>query len=124
MLSLASATYLGLLGLPMLIASSEVLPRFVPGLEPQASWVGQLIASAWLAIAMYNWNARTQRLGGIFGRPTVMLNLGFYSIAALGVAKSGASVSVHVMVTAPTAAFAVVYAIAFLKGPFDATDHA
>ena len=46
-------------------------------------WPVQLLAAAWLALAIFNWTTRGFTLGGIYGRPVVLTNFTFYFVAAL-----------------------------------------
>jgi hypothetical protein len=43
----------------------------------------QILASALLALAIFNWMTRGFAMGGIYGRPVVMTNFMFYFVAAL-----------------------------------------
>ena len=118
-LSRASAALLALGGLALLFASDRILPWLAPGMPPNAAWIGQLIAAGWAGIAFHNWIAREQRLGGIYGRPTVLLNLMLYMISALGLVKAdGAPMAVRVMAI-PFGAMAALYGAVLLRGPFD-----
>lgn len=118
-LSRASAALLALGGLALLFASDRILPLLAPGFPPGAAWLGQLVAAGWAGIAFHNWMAREQRLGGIYGRPTVLLNLMLYLISALGLLKAdGAPLSVRVLAV-PFGAMAVLYGAVMLRGPFD-----
>ncbi|ODS99937.1 MAG: hypothetical protein ABS52_19315 [Gemmatimonadetes bacterium SCN 70-22] len=65
----ASADLLAAGGLSLLFASASLLPRLVPAFPPALAWLGQLIAAAWLGIALFNWSTRTTAIGGIHGRP-------------------------------------------------------
>jgi hypothetical protein len=81
--SRASALFLILIGLALLFAADELLPRLTPGFPRDASWLGQLIAAAWLALGALNWLSRAALLGGIYGRPVVLANAALYFISAM-----------------------------------------
>lgn len=118
-LSRASALVLTLTGLPLLFASDEVLPLLLPGIPASSAWLGQLLAAAWLSVAFHDWNARGQVLGGVYGRPTVSLNLTLYAISALGLVRVEAPTPLLRAVTVVFALMAVAYGMVLLRGPFD-----
>ncbi|HET8771615.1 MAG TPA: hypothetical protein VFM71_11585 [Gemmatimonadaceae bacterium] len=118
-ISRLSALYLGGIGLTFLFGSDALLPVLIAGYPAEGAWLGQLLAAAWLAAAVLNWNGRNTVLGGVYGRPLVNLNLLLYFIGALGLAKSGAGGLVTWMLTAPMSLFALVYGVVLLRGPFD-----
>ena len=114
-----SAALLAAAGLPLLFASDVLLPRLIPGFPVASSWLGQLIAAAWLSVALYNWNSRETVLGGIYGRPSVNLNLVLYVVSAIALLKvRDATLAVRV-IAVPFALMAVVYGVLLVRGPFD-----
>ncbi len=119
LISRVSALLLAAAGLAMLFASDTILPQLLPGFLPSASWLGQLIAAAWLSIALFNWNARDTILGGIYGRPAVNLNLMLYLVSALALFKAPGRTSAIFVLGALFGVMAVVYGAAMLRGPFD-----
>ena len=113
-----SALVLAAAGTLLLFASDEVLPRLVPGISRDASWIGQVLAAAWLGIAALNWLSRGSVLGGIYGRPIVMANAATWFITTTVLVKAplgGAQI-----VAALPAVFALVYGWLLFRGPFDA----
>lgn len=119
LLSRASACYLGVIGFALLFAADEILPGYVPGFPRSAAWIGQLIAGGWLGAAMLNWNGRENILGGIYGRPQVILNLLLYMVSALALLRAGLPMPLLAVLTVPMSLFALAYAAVFLRGPFD-----
>ena len=115
----ASAALLSVAGLPLLFASDAILPRLIPGFPSTAGWLGQLIAAAWLSVALFNWNSRHTVLGGIYGRPSVNLNLVLYVVSALAFFKISDATATVRMIAVPFAAMAAVYGVVLLRGPFD-----
>lgn len=114
-----SAALLAAGGLPLLFASDVILPRLLPGFPVASSSLGQLVAAAWLSVALFNWNSRDTVLGGIYGRPSVNLNLVLYVISALALVKIGdASAGVR-LIAVPFVVMAVVYGVLLVRGPFD-----
>lgn len=114
-----SAATLAAAGFPLLFASDALLPRLVPGMPAHATWLGQLLAAAWLSIAFYNWNSRHTILGGIYGRPAVLLNLGVYVVSALSLLKVGPALPLVRLAAIPFALLAIVYGVVMVKGPLD-----
>lgn len=115
----ASAVFLVVVGLPLLFASDVILPSFMAGFPPSATWLGQLIAASWLSVAIYNWNSRHTVLGGIYGRPSVNLNLVLYLVSALGMLKvANASAALRAL-TVPFVILAAIYGLLLFRGPFD-----
>ena len=119
MIARVSALVLAVAGLPLLFASDVLLPQLLPGVPPNAAWVGQLIAAGWLSIALFNWNSRGTLLGGIYGRPAVNLNLVMYTISALALVKADGNRAPTLSLAIPFAVMAVVYGAAMFRGPFD-----
>jgi hypothetical protein len=118
-ISTVSALLLASGGLSLLFASDVLLPVLSPNLPSAAAWLGQLVAGAWLSVAVFNWNARSTVLGGIYGRPAVNLNLVLYVVSALAMLKADAPTLALRVATVPVALMAIVYAALLLRGPFD-----
>ena len=114
-----STAVLAIAGFPLLFASDVLLPRLVPGLPVHATWLGQLLAASWLSVAFYNWNTRDSILGGIYGRTTVLLNLGIYLVSALALIKVDAGFPLVRLGAIPFALLGTAYAVLLLRGPFD-----
>ena len=121
-LSRISALVLLLGGVALLFASDAVLPALVPGFPPDAAWLGQLLAAAWLGIAALNWLQRSALLGGIYGRPTVFANVVLYFISALSLARAllrnGAPAALWAVLVL-LAILAATYTALMMRGPFD-----
>lgn len=122
LVSTGSALVLFAGGLVLLFGADDVLPAVAPGFPASAAWIGQLLAAAWLGVAGMNWLQRRSRIGGIYGRPVVVANVGLYFISALtliGTVRRGAGGTALWIVTGVFAAFAIVYMALMLRGPFD-----
>jgi hypothetical protein len=115
----ASAALLAAAGVPLLFASDVVLPRLIPGMPSAGSWLGQLVAAAWLSVALFNWNSRETLLGGIYGRPAVNLNLVLYVVSALALLKAGNAAPALRALALLFAAMAAVYGVLLFRGPLD-----
>lgn len=120
-----SAALLGLTGVALLFASDTLLPAVIPGFPPAGMWLGQLLAAAWLGVAALNWLQRAARLGGIYGRPTVLANLTLYLVSALSLLRvllAGGAPSVLWLAFALAAVLAAVYGTLLIRGPFDVNE--
>ena len=120
-ISRASAIFLGLIGLALVFAADDVLPRFVAGYPAAGAWVGQLLGAAWFAVATLNWLSQSTLLGGIYGRPLALTNATLYFVATmvlLRVATRGGP-SVASLLLIPVVLFAMVYVWLLFRGPFD-----
>ena len=122
-LSRLSAVLLLCGGLALLFAPDVVLGALTPGIPVQASWLGQLLAAAWLGIASLNWMQRTAIIGGIYARPLVYTNFVLYLVSALSmlrvVTAPGATWGAWLLAV-PMCVLAAAYAALMFRGPFDA----
>jgi hypothetical protein len=120
-----SAATLLLGGLVMLFVPDEALSMLAPGFPANGTWIAQLVAAAWLALASLNWTSRAQIIGGVYGRPMVYANVLVYTISALSVFRvlmRGDGPRLLWLLALPMAGLAVVYGAVMLKGPFDRLD--
>src|SRR4051812_12424399 len=109
----------------MLFAPDALLPALIPGFPPAGAWLGQLLAAAWLGIAALNWLQRSVILGGIYGRPVVLVNLVLYFVSGLSLLRvlaASAAPAPLWAVAVPIALLALVYAALLLRGPFDSLE--
>ena len=102
----------------LLFAADELLPRLVPGVQAEATWIGQVLGAAWLGLAALNWLSRGSVLGGIYGRPIVMANAVTYFITTTVLLK--APIAGAPVAAALPAVFALLYGVLVFRGPFDA----
>ena len=119
-LSDASAAFLAITGLLLLFASEEMLPLVVPGFPPGVAWIGELVASGWLAMAILNWANRKALLGGIYGRPVVLTNMLFYFSTLMTLLRLLSKQVVPpglLSLLVPIAIFTVIYARLLYRGP-------
>lgn len=122
-LSHVSALVLFVAGFVLLFASDAVLPVVLPGFPAAGAWLGQLLAAAWLGVAVLTWLQRRAVLGGVYGRPTVLANLALYFISALSLLRvllGHGAPPVMWLAVAVTGALAVAYGVLLLRGPFGA----
>ena len=119
-LSDASAAFLAVMGLLLLFASDAMLPMLVGGFPPAMAWIGELVASGWLALAILNWANRKALLGGVYGRPVVLTNAFFYFATMMTLLRlvSGQVVSVRIaIVLVPIIVFTLFYLSLLFRGP-------
>lgn len=122
LISRASTAFLTLGGLALLFAPDNILPRIIPTFPVSVSWLGQLIAAGWLALAVLNWFNRSSVLGGIYARPIVLANALFYFIGATTLVKAiraHADLSPLWWIAVPVAVFAATYVWLLFAGPFN-----
>jgi hypothetical protein len=121
-ISRASAGLLLVGGLALLFAADDILPRLIPAFPAAGAWLGQLLAAAWLAVAMLNWLSQSLLLGGIYGRPVVLTNAVLYFVGAMVllkiVTRSNGPAAVGLLVV-PFVFFSAVYAWLLFRGPLE-----
>ena len=119
MIARASAALLAAAGVSLLFAADVILPPIVLGVSPGASWVGQLLAAAWLGLAALNWLTRSSVLGGIYGRPIVLANTTLYFVSAMVLVNAATRVSSVAVWTAAVVAavMAFLYGSLLFRGP-------
>jgi hypothetical protein len=81
LLLLASAAVYGLAGIALLFAPAEILGRLGEAATPWETWLAQAFGAALLGFAWLNWFHRYTVTAGILGRPVLMPNLAFASMA-------------------------------------------
>lgn len=121
LLSRASALTLFIAGLALLFAPDVLLPALVQGFPPAGAWLGQLLAAAWLGVAVLTWLQRNAVLGGIYGRPTVLANAVLYFISAVSLLRAlqdHAAAPVLWIAFVIAGVLAVGYWALLLRGPF------
>ena len=107
-------------GFTLLFAPDAVLPRLVPGFPAGGAWLGQLLAAAWLGVAMLDWTSQHAVLGGIYGRPVVLANAALYFVTATSLARAvsrGVGSAAVWAILAIAVAFAAVYGWLLYRGP-------
>lgn len=112
-----SAVLLGVSGLGLLFAASEVTGAFGAAEGPLPGVIGQLLGAAWLSLAAVTWLTRGTPQGGIYGRPIVMANTSVYFISALVCARAAGSTPSLWIPAAVTALMALAYGRLLFGGP-------
>ncbi|TAM13153.1 MAG: hypothetical protein EPN56_11175 [Rhodanobacter sp.] len=99
-----------------------LLPSMASGFPIGAVWLGQLLAAAWLGVAVLNWLQRRATLGGIYGRPIVPANLALYFVSALSLMRVLRGDAAQPWIRPAflvSAVLAVSYGALLLRGPFN-----
>jgi hypothetical protein len=120
LLSRASAILLIIAGLALLFASDVILPQVVESYPADGAWIGQLLGASWLAVGALNWLSKSALLGGIYGRPVVLANLGIYFIGTmvlLRIVIAGPAPAAVWFAFVPFGFFALIYGWLLLRGP-------
>lgn len=120
--SRVSAALLALAGLALLFAADVILPQLAPGFPPGASWIGQLLAAAWIGLAALNWLNRGVMMGGIYARPVVFANAVLYFISELSLLRAAMRGGAMAPVWGAVLIFgvmAVTYALLLFRGPLE-----
>jgi hypothetical protein len=106
----ASAAFTGVLGVAASFAPHEILAYVGMDAAPAAVLLVQVVGALYLGVAMQNWMARGNTIGGIYSRPLVVGNVVHFTVVAIVLVKALAagSSSFYVMVGAVAyTAFAV-----------------
>lgn len=106
----ASAIVLFVIGAAGLFAPQEVSGALDP--VTAHPLIMQIGASALLGFALLNWMSRSNRLGGIYGRPLGIANLLLFAASSLSIWKAAAHEAMPIAVIAMSAVFSAL-AIAF-----------
>lgn len=121
----SSAAFLLCGGIALLFAPDVVLGALVPGMPPQAYWLGQVLAAAWLGVASLNWLQRGTVIGGIYARPLVSANFILYLVSSMSMLRVVIAPSASRgtwFLAVPMFVLATAYAALMFKGPFDPLD--
>jgi hypothetical protein len=81
-LQILSTAMLGACGIVTLFAP-EVLLSVMGLANVTPHWPMQLLAAAWLALAIFDWMTMNFTMGGIYGRPVVTINYAHYFMGAM-----------------------------------------
>lgn len=127
MLLMASALFLGAVGVATSFLPIEFLTFLETSSDEPAATLVQLLGAALIGFAMLNWTAKGAPAGGIYGRPIVTANLVHFTvggIALLKVAAVGELPPAAMVLTAVYVIFAVCFGVVmFGRGPIGAIEH-
>ena len=80
-LLVASGIVYGAAGLLLIFLPVETISGIGAGAAPAGAWVAQILGAALFALSQLNWMQRFATVGGIFGRPVLVPNLVFTTVA-------------------------------------------
>lgn len=80
-LLVAAAAVYGVAGMALTFAPAESLAALRAPAPAIVVWMAQLLGAAILGLALLNYVHRYSMVGGIFGRPILLANLGFLSLS-------------------------------------------
>lgn len=86
-LVLAAALAYGVPGLALTFGPGGVLEWAGASAAPVDVWLAQLLGAALLGLAFLNWVQRHALMGGIYGRPLLLANLMFVTVAFFASAR-------------------------------------
>jgi hypothetical protein len=119
LLQTLSTAVLGACGIVALFAPEVFLKAINMGFVTP-HWPVQLLAAAWLALAVFNGLTRNFAIGGIYGRPILLTNFTLYFVAATSTLRpalaNGRPGPISVLVIAGIFAAAYGYLL-FARGP-------
>jgi len=86
-LVLAAALAYGVPGLALTFGPDAVLARAGASAAPIDVWLAHLLGATLLGLAFLNWVQRHALMGGIYGRPLLLANLMFVTVAFFASAR-------------------------------------
>lgn len=121
LLTRTSALVLGIAGVGLLFAPNAILRLLEPEIPATAYWIGQLLGASWIGLAALNWYSRSRVLGGIYGRPVMLANLGVYfvgGLSAVGAARHVGFPPEFWWLIVPSGLLGLAYLHLMLRGPW------
>jgi len=112
LLMIASAAFLGVLGLGCTFAPVELLQALHAPADAPLPEMVQLLGAAAFGFALTNWTARGSIIGGIYARPLSIGNLVHFSCGAAALVREIARGGADPILLALAAGFAL-FALAF-----------
>ncbi len=117
---IASALFMGMVGLALTFAPQEILHRFGSGATNWELTLAQLCGALYCGFALMNWTAKGMLLGGIYGRPVVIGNLVHFTMGALLLLKMSSAPSdepIRWVLIAAYVVFAIGYGYVMMAHP-------
>lgn len=88
LLMIASAVFMGLIGIALSFMPDEVLKNLAQVPNPELTLTLQLTGALYFGFAVTNWMAKSLLIGGIYSRPLSIGNFAHFFIAGLALVKS------------------------------------
>jgi hypothetical protein len=118
----ASSVVMGVVGVALNFAPSEILETLGQEPNPLFAIVIQLLGALYFGFAILNWMAKSILIGGIYARPVSIGNFCHFAIGGLALFKafaSSASSPVYLILLAGVyGLFALLFGYVFLTNPF------
>lgn len=108
-----SSIFMGLIGITLSFAPSEVLITLGQVSNDISILFIQLIGALYFGFAVVNWMAKGTLIGGIYSRPLIMGNFAHFLTAGLALTKASLSWKITSMYLYSATIFYVLFAIAF-----------
>jgi len=86
-LMIATAFYLGIIGIGLTFLPQEIAGFFDTGINQTFILTLQIFGSLYLGFGMMNWMAKNSSIGGIYNRPLVFGNLLHFLVSAFALIK-------------------------------------
>lgn len=86
-LMMASAIYMGILGIAASFFPQEILARLSAPTDPVTVMAGQIIGALYLGLSALNWTARANIIGAIYSRPVALCNFAHFFIVGITLLK-------------------------------------
>lgn len=114
-----SAIVMGMAGMLLSFMPQEIIFFFdFQAVSKFDAIVLQVLGALYFAFAMLNWTAKSNLIGGIYGRPIAIANLAHFLIASLALTKAYSSGQSSLLLpTIVYALFAIVFSIIFFTHP-------
>lgn len=118
-LMIASALFLGAMGVGLSFWPQELLLFFDMDVLPMTVLIMQLAGSLYLSLAILNWMSKSTLIGGGYGRPLLIANLIHFKVSSITLVKFSVQIlntgflilaSIYILFT-----FAFIYA--FMTNP-------
>lgn len=115
----ASAVFMALVGIGAAVFPEQILAYFGQPAEGFAVALMKVVAGLYLGLAVLNWMARGNLIGGIYSRPVAMANFAHFLAVALALlqqAPDAAHMTEFAVTGAVNAAFGGAFAFVVFRG--------
>lgn len=121
LLLIASAIFLGLIGIGLSFLPKEILMYLNIGSDLILSLILQILGSLYLGFGIMNWTAKGSLIGGIYNRPIAIGNFMHFCVGAITLLKIVFGIKVHtemiISLTVIYTVLAICFAYVFLTNP-------
>jgi Na+-driven multidrug efflux pump len=116
---ISSAVVMGITGIILSFVPQEVITFFDSQATSKLDTIILQVAGAlYFGFAMLNWTAKSNLIGGIYGRPIAIANLSHFLVASLALIKAYSSEQSLLLIPAIVySIFAIFFSIIFVTHP-------